>query len=364
MKVAFSRRNGGFTLVEVIMVAFMLGLVMASVYSLYSTSQKAASMEDEVVDVQQNLRIAMDSMSRDIRHAGFLSSQSREIGVGKVTTQADVALNGNVNQPVNTILDNSANTTGLRPTVDVFSNQPERVHADLLVLNYASPFTAFAKIAAPQVGITAPFTVRTPESVDLFSVNDRVRIINPTRHEQSSNLSPTIALGGPGTVFVVNAVDRTVPSITLAVDAAVAGNDPSMTEFKLGDIIARVSTNNWTYPNTITYCLGPAQNCGPNIDCPQQGAADQTRCLVRMENGTAQIIASRLSGLQFTYLTDDGNEVLNPALVGDLGSIRAIRVAISGRTATVSRLATGLTTTEKERSMSSLIALKNRLIVR
>jgi len=360
MRARIIMRNKGFTLVEVIMVAFMLGLVMASVYSLYGTSQKAASMEDEVVDMQQNLRIAMDSMTRDIRHAGFLSSQKRDMGTGKGPVSIDMASNGNTFQPVNTILDNSAATAGLPLTDDVFPGQAARVHADFLVLNYASPFTAFAKIAVAQKGIAAAFVVRTPESVDLFSAGDRVRIINTTRHEQSTNLSPNETLGGQGTVFTVTAVNRVVPSIALAMDAAVPGNDPSTTEFKLGDIIARVSTNNWTYPNTIAYCLGPAGNCA----APSCTPAGQTLCLVRMENGVSQVIASRLSGLQFTYLTDDGSEVLNPALVTDLGAIRAIRVAINGRTATLSTMASGMTTTEKVRSMSSLISLKNRLIVK
>ncbi len=66
------RDEGGFSLVELLIVVGMLGVVMAAIYSLYSTHQKTAFSQAEVVDVQQNLRVAMDTISRDIRSAGIL----------------------------------------------------------------------------------------------------------------------------------------------------------------------------------------------------------------------------------------------------------------------------------------------------
>jgi prepilin-type N-terminal cleavage/methylation domain-containing protein len=357
-------RNDGFTLIEVLLVAFMLALVLTSVYSLYSANQRTATMEDEVVDVQQNLRIAVDTLTRDIRHAGFLISHKRDNSLFTQGLIAALAVgNGNIVQPVNAILDNSANSAARLPfTDDVIPGQPARVHADILTMNFASPFTTFAKIANEQTGIGAPFIVLTSESVDTFFVNDKVRIINPTRHEQSTNLSPTETLGGQGTVFRITALDRALRSITLVWDSPGTDNDPAATKFKRGDIIAKVSTVNMNYPNSIAYCLGPAVNCGPAItSCPQQGPTDQTLCLVRIENGQANVVASRISGLQFTYLLDDGTEVTAPA---DLGAIRAIRVALTGRTATASRLVSATTGTEKTRKMATVVRLQNRLIAK
>lgn len=356
-------RNKGFTLIEIMMVAFMLSLVMAAVYTLYGTSQKAASMEEEVVEVQQNLRIAMDIITRDIRHAGFLSSEKIDLGLMNKGGIASIAApNPNTIQPVGMVMDNTASTAGIPPTPDAFG--ADRVHADFLTLNYASPFTTFAKISAEQTGVLNPFVVMTPESVDLFEVDDRVRVINTTRHEQSTNLS-SVPTGSIGTLFKIAAVNRATPSLTLAEDTAVAGINPATTIFKRGDIIAKVSKYDLsTYPNTVTYCLGPAANCGPAVDCTRQGATDQTLCLVRMENSHPEVIASRFSGLQFSYLLDDGSEIWNPALLSDLGAIRAVRVTLTGRTATVSRQRGDLASGEKTRSLSSLIALKNRLIAR
>lgn len=72
-----SRHNqAGFSLVEIMVVMVIMGLVMTSVYSLFLNSQKSSITSEEVVDVQQNLRIAYDMMARDLRMAGFANPQS------------------------------------------------------------------------------------------------------------------------------------------------------------------------------------------------------------------------------------------------------------------------------------------------
>jgi prepilin-type N-terminal cleavage/methylation domain-containing protein len=62
----------GFTLVEMLIVVAMMGFTMAAVFSVYLTHQKSAVTEEEVVEVQQNLRVAMDQITHDIGMAGFL----------------------------------------------------------------------------------------------------------------------------------------------------------------------------------------------------------------------------------------------------------------------------------------------------
>src|SRR5574341_1873842 len=77
MKITIHKNRSGFTLIEVLIVAAMLGIVMGAIYSLYVTHQRTAYTQEEEVDVQQNLRIAMDSISRDIRMSGFLIPKDR-----------------------------------------------------------------------------------------------------------------------------------------------------------------------------------------------------------------------------------------------------------------------------------------------
>jgi len=358
-------KQKGFTLIELLMVAFMLGLVMISLYSLYTSSQRHAYVQEEVADVQQNLRVAMDSITRDVRHAGFMTTEFYNTSfVGRGTINP--ATNGNSTQTINTALSNVANSTTLPVTRDVITGVTG-THADFLTLNAAAPTITFARLDSKQnwtAGAAFTFTVSTPESVDLFNVDatnpDYVRIIDPVVHKQSTyDANPTVG----GTVFRVSNKNRAAQTIELT---WVSGNTP-VHEYKRNDIIVKIAGAAAPFPTTITYCLGPTTGCPPAgatavgaNQCVQKGPNDQTMCLLRIENNVTQVVASGLSGLQFTYLLDNLNEVPNAVTalpLTDLTPIRAIRVNITGQTATARSL-TG--TGEHVRTMTSVVKLQNR----
>ena len=54
----------GFSLLELLIAMAIMGLVIVAVYSLYLNTQRTANTSDEVVEVQQNLRVAIDQMAR------------------------------------------------------------------------------------------------------------------------------------------------------------------------------------------------------------------------------------------------------------------------------------------------------------
>jgi prepilin-type N-terminal cleavage/methylation domain-containing protein len=61
----------GFTLVELLVTLAISGVVMAGVYSVFYTQQKSYTTQEQVSEMQQNLRACMLMMSRDARMAGF-----------------------------------------------------------------------------------------------------------------------------------------------------------------------------------------------------------------------------------------------------------------------------------------------------
>lgn len=63
----------GFTLVEVIIVMAILSIVMMAVMSLILPMQRSAVVQSQVVDVQGNLRVALEGMAKDFRNAGFIT---------------------------------------------------------------------------------------------------------------------------------------------------------------------------------------------------------------------------------------------------------------------------------------------------
>jgi len=74
MREAYSKikSDKGMTLVEVLVVAAILGVVVMAVMSLFIPTVQNTAVQTEVSDVQSNLRLAIDRMTDDLLTAGFL----------------------------------------------------------------------------------------------------------------------------------------------------------------------------------------------------------------------------------------------------------------------------------------------------
>jgi prepilin-type N-terminal cleavage/methylation domain-containing protein len=295
------KEKKGFTLVEILVVVAILGLVMGSIYSIYLTNMKSAYSQEEVVEVQQNLRIAMDSITKDIRMAGMLVPSSTP--------------------PITT---GSANATSIS-------------------LNTASARGIYARIdAAPTItaGDTVTCQVESPETVDVFTANPgkAVRIFRPVDCSQPFT-----------TAYLVTSTNRATPSLTLQrTSGSFAGGEV----IKRGDMIAM--TEDVAYePNTIVYAVVAGGTDVSGVICPQN-----QQCIVRNANGTGvittgEIIASNISSLNFAYILDDYTEATTTA---DLDKVRAVRVTITGQTAATALLSGG----SKARQLTSIVKIHNR----
>lgn len=61
----------GFTLVEVMIALLLSGIVIASVYSAFQSQQNSYLAQEQTAQMQQNVRIGLDMLVRDIRLAGY-----------------------------------------------------------------------------------------------------------------------------------------------------------------------------------------------------------------------------------------------------------------------------------------------------
>jgi len=64
------RDEKGFTIIELLVAVFVAGIVMAGVYSAYYSQQKSYTAQEQMAELQQNLRSAMYFMAKEIRMAG------------------------------------------------------------------------------------------------------------------------------------------------------------------------------------------------------------------------------------------------------------------------------------------------------
>jgi type IV pilus assembly protein PilW len=61
----------GITLIELLVGLLICGLVIAGIYRVFVAQSKAYTVQDQVVEVQQSIRSAMEILLRDLRMAGF-----------------------------------------------------------------------------------------------------------------------------------------------------------------------------------------------------------------------------------------------------------------------------------------------------
>jgi len=301
------KRIHGFTLIELLIVMGMLGVVMTAVYSLYAVQSRTAIAQDELVEVQQNLRIAMDEISRDIKMSGFL------LPVDPACSTVAVP------QPLTPVRLNSVfNNAGL-------------VASDAMTLNIASAAGQYARINQKITsGASTVFVVDSAESVDRFVNVNFVRIVRVQ----------TLVEPSPG-LMAVTGTNRAALTITVT-------TNPGVT-YMQSDVI--IGTSSGVRPDTIQYCVASSTQAGvcpaPIASCP----ANQN-CIVKVVNGTANLLATNIKDLQFAYLLKDNTEVNSPP---DLRQVRAIRVTISGET-----VATNTATREvRKRQMMSVVKMRN-----
>lgn len=94
------RRNKqqGFTLTELLVAMAMVGIVMAAVYSTYKSQQDTYVAQEQVAEMQQNLRASLYQMARDLRMAGFNPQRSPDVGAFVTRLVSDERTDGEITQ--------------------------------------------------------------------------------------------------------------------------------------------------------------------------------------------------------------------------------------------------------------------------
>ena len=310
---AFRKAHNGFTLVELLVVTAIIGIVIGSVYSLYLTQLKSAYQQDEALDVQQNLRLAMDAITKDLRMAGML-----------------VPISGTITTPLSAISNNYSTS------VQINTRSPEGIYSRITV-------------GQTTAGSSSNFltTVDSADAVNSFIATlkptDRIRIVRP--------FDNSLPMGPPSYATYTSFSLDLANTNTITPQISITRNGGTIAAgivINPGDMFAKGAGTGAT--DSIVYSIVTGGNCpagsclGRQVNPPSPLPAPTA----------AEIVASNLSRLRFSYIYDVGNESNAPASF-QTNTIKAVRVTINGATT-----ATLHGDAAKYRQVTSVIALRNR----
>lgn len=265
--------NRGFTMVELLITLAIFGIVVVGIFSVNLSTQRSANTQEEIVDLQQNLRVGLESITRDLRWAGFLIPGSSPLIPGGSSPIATAAANSIV---INTI-------SGSRKVAQI-----------------ATGFDSPATIATPK-------TITIKEAINL-DANDLVRIVRPGSATQPVPLVLTVDASSSSTSIKIRGFN-------------------SAQTFVEGDIIAEYKGASAAgaedlAPNTVTYQLDADNNL------ERDGGDD-------FEDVASNITGLTFSYLMDDGSEDDTAPFPTTLTTPKISDIRAVRVTLTGTVETV-----------------------------
>ena len=82
--------QAGYTLVELMVAVALTGIVTVAIYKGYVSVSTGYDVQDQVIEVQQNARVAMDRMVREIRMAGYDPMETGTAGIDATSTSQQI----------------------------------------------------------------------------------------------------------------------------------------------------------------------------------------------------------------------------------------------------------------------------------
>jgi type IV pilus assembly protein PilW len=91
MDKSFRRNAKGMTLIELLVVLVICTVLIGGIYRLFVSQTRAYTVQDQVVEVQQNTRAAMDVLLQDLRMVGY-DDDTTGVRVAQAVTPEDHAI--------------------------------------------------------------------------------------------------------------------------------------------------------------------------------------------------------------------------------------------------------------------------------
>jgi prepilin-type N-terminal cleavage/methylation domain-containing protein len=109
-------KENGFTLIELLAGILISAILLAGLYSVFFSQQVAFSAQEQVAEMNQNIRAALDLMTREIRLAGYKTSTSTFNGIATATSNS-IRILADLNQDGDTADENEDISYTYNPSV-------------------------------------------------------------------------------------------------------------------------------------------------------------------------------------------------------------------------------------------------------
>jgi len=180
----FPEGNRGFTLIE-LLISMAVGLaLLAAMYGVFTAHQKTFGTQELIAEMQQNARVAIDMMTREIRMAGYDPLGSAGAGIvsaaaNAITFTLDTSEDGDTGDSNENITYSLYTTDGIqklgRKSTATASNQPVAEHVQSLVFQYWDVGGGAPATAADVRRIQVRITVQTPRADPDYTPNGGYR---------------------------------------------------------------------------------------------------------------------------------------------------------------------------------------------
>ena len=188
--------HSGFTLIG-LLIAMAVGIVvLGAVYSVFIIQNKAYKVQEQIAEMQQNARAAMDFMTRDIRMAGYDPSGSASATIVSATANSinftlDITDDAGTGSSDEDTADSNENITYSLYTSDGIQklgrkstagavNQPVAEHVEGLVFEYLDDSGSVTATVANIRRIRVTITMRTADPDPVYPLNGGYRTYSLT----------------------------------------------------------------------------------------------------------------------------------------------------------------------------------------
>ncbi len=189
------RREGGFTIINLLVAMGLSGIAFGAITTTFVSQSQSYDAQEQVVEMQQNARVAMDLITREVRMAGFDPTGAGTFtGVhhhsGYIHIRADLDGNGDKDGPNEDLRYRYDNTNNLIERDDDDHNNWTPLAENIQAFNFnyldrnGNPTTDDDEIRQILITITA----RTAESDRNYPTNGGYRTYSLTSLVTPRNL--------------------------------------------------------------------------------------------------------------------------------------------------------------------------------